>query len=93
MPTTNPKPTEQYSLPPQKGDKIYYEVRIKRDKCKGCSLCIFNCPTRHLTLSSDLNKRGVPYAEIKKGTTCIGCGCCFFMCPESCIVIYTGQRA
>lgn len=64
------------------------EVKINKDSCKGCGLCIFNCPTKHLELSKDLNKKGVTYAKIKPGTKCIGCGFCFFICPETCIKIY-----
>ena len=64
------------------------EVKIEKDKCKGCQLCIVNCPTKHLELSSSLNKRGVTYAKIKKGTNCTGCGFCFLICPEACIEVY-----
>jgi 2-oxoglutarate ferredoxin oxidoreductase subunit delta len=64
------------------------EVTIKKDKCKGCYLCILYCPTKHLTISSQLNKRGVSFAALKEGTRCAGCGFCFLVCPESCIEVY-----
>jgi len=63
------------------------EVLINKDKCKGCKICINFCPTKHLTLSKNLNKRGVLYIEISKDTKCIGCGSCFLMCPDSCITV------
>lgn len=63
------------------------EVDIKIDKCKGCELCIFYCPTKHLELSNTLNRRGVKFAKIKNKTDCIGCGFCFIMCPDACIEI------
>jgi len=66
----------------------YYEVKIDKNKCKGCQLCIFYCPTKHLELSSDLNKKGVTFAKIKKDSKCIGCGFCFYLCPEVCIEVY-----
>ncbi len=65
-----------------------YTVKIKKDSCKGCSYCVAFCPTGHLTLSDQLNKRGVTYALVKEGTVCTGCGSCFFMCPECCIEVY-----
>jgi len=63
------------------------EIEIKKDKCKGCQLCIFYCPLRHLELSSQLNKKGVRFAKIKEGSKCTGCGFCFLICPDNCIEI------
>ena len=71
-----------------KDKTTHYEVMIDKDKCNGCELCIFYCPTKHLELSSNLNKNGVTFAKIKKDTKCIGCGFCFYLCPEVCIEIY-----
>jgi len=64
-----------------------FEVKIKKDKCKGCFLCVFYCPAKHLEKSNDLNKRGVNYAKVKKENKCIGCGFCFLMCPDACIEV------
>lgn len=63
------------------------EVKIKKDICKGCQLCVFNCPAKHLELASSINKKGVPFAQVKSQTKCTGCGCCFYICPEQCIEI------
>jgi 2-oxoglutarate ferredoxin oxidoreductase subunit delta len=65
-----------------------YEVKISKDKCKGCQFCVFYCPVKHLEMSKELNKRGVKFAKTKKETKCIGCGFCFLMCPDSCIEVY-----
>lgn len=63
------------------------KVRIKKDRCKGCGLCVLYCPVKHLEMSEDLNCRGVPYAREKEGSACTGCGLCFMICPECCIEI------
>ena len=63
------------------------KVRISRDQCKGCKLCVEYCPTHHLILSDKLNKRGVNFAKVNPDCICTGCGCCFLICPESCIEI------
>ena len=63
------------------------KIRIEKDKCKGCELCIFYCPLKSLELSSTFNKRGVKSANFKKGAKCSGCGFCFLICPDSCIQI------
>ena len=68
------------------------EVRIRKDMCKGCGLCVFYCPVKHLRLSSTLNKRGVVFAQAKDETQCVGCGFCFFICPESCIEVAVYQQ-
>jgi 2-oxoglutarate ferredoxin oxidoreductase subunit delta len=65
------------------------KVKIDKDKCKGCQLCIMYCPASHLEFSSELNKRGLKYAQIKRATKCTGCGFCFLVCPECCIEVYT----
>ncbi|MBN2484321.1 MAG: 4Fe-4S dicluster domain-containing protein [Candidatus Omnitrophica bacterium] len=73
------------SSPKQKQSR--HSVTIKKDKCKGCKLCVIYCPTKHLRLSDTLNKRGVHYAEINETTQCVGCGRCYLMCPDCCIEI------
>ena len=69
-----------------------YKVNIDKDKCKGCQLCVFYCPVKHLSLSSQLNKRGVRFVEINKDNKCIGCGFCFFICPDICIEVMCNQE-
>lgn len=67
-------------------------VVIDKDRCKSCNLCIVYCPVKHLQLSSQLNKRGVRFAQTVLATGCIGCGICFFMCPETCIEVYEKEK-
>lgn len=72
----------------EKHQSSLFEVVLKKDKCKGCKLCVFYCPVKHLKMSGELNKRGVEFARVHAKNKCIGCGFCFFMCPDSCIEIY-----
>ncbi len=76
----------------QKRDKTKgiskYQVKIKKDKCKGCGLCIAYCPTKHLSFSKGFNKKGRKYAQANKRNKCLGCGACFFVCPDTAIEIY-----
>jgi len=64
------------------------KIKIDKDRCKGCGLCIIYCPVKKLAFSPALNKRGVHYAEGKSGITCIGCGRCYLICPDACIEVY-----
>ena len=70
---------------------VNHSIKIKRDKCKGCQLCIFYCPVGHLSISSRLNKRGVKFAEAKGENRCMACGFCFLICPDSCIEVYESK--
>ncbi|NQT00344.1 MAG: 4Fe-4S binding protein, partial [Candidatus Omnitrophica bacterium] len=42
-------------------------IKIERQKCKGCELCIESCPRGLLTLEKALNKRGVRPVHYKGG--------------------------
>ena len=56
-------------------------VKIDRDECKGCGLCLDSCPPKCLELETELNQFGVRAARYK-GSACTGCGICYFCCPE-----------
>ncbi len=56
-------------------------VEICAELCKGCELCVSECPKKVLEMSKELNHLGYPFATYK-GTDCIGCGRCFYACPE-----------
>lgn len=61
-------------------------IRINQNTCKGCELCLLNCPKGCLRLSHGLNGMGCHYA-IVEASRCNGCGRCFLICPDLCIEI------
>ena len=65
-------------------------IKINKNKCKGCMLCISTCPHGLIAKSKELNKRGVHCVEFKaehnKG--CTGCSMCAIICPDVCIEVY-----
>lgn len=71
-------------------------VKVDRDECKGCGLCLDSCPPKCLELEGELNRYGVRAARYT-GTGCTGCGICYFCCPEpGAIAVYravTGKTA
>jgi 2-oxoglutarate ferredoxin oxidoreductase subunit delta len=60
-------------------------VKIDKDKCKSCGLCVEFCPQKVIKLSDKLNIRGVCFAEVKNGERCVGCKQCAVICPDTCI--------
>lgn len=62
-------------------------IEIDQDRCKGCSVCITNCPTGSISLSKMVNNKGYHYAEMV-GEACIGCSNCAVVCPDSVITVY-----
>lgn len=56
-------------------------VEILHDQCKGCELCVENCPKKVLEISSSFNRLGYRHAVVKNDG-CVGCASCFYACPE-----------
>ena len=64
------------------------KIKIDKDKCKGCMLCVSVCPNKLIIRSNSLNKKGVRAVEIKDADKCTGCAMCAIMCPDACIEVY-----
>ena len=64
--------------------------RIEVDEifCKGCELCIYECPQHVMALNMDrLTQKGYhPVMLIKEG--CTGCGICAIECPEAALSVF-----
>ncbi len=65
-----------------------FKVKITRDRCKGCGLCIKFCRAGLIVIDKELNGRGVqPAAANGDPGRCTGCGNCAAMCPEAAVEI------
>ena len=62
-------------------------VRIDKERCKGCNLCITVCARGILKPSKDLNSKGFHYAVIQSADNCTGCKFCAEICPDAAIEI------
>lgn len=65
----------------------HYSVRIDKDRCKGCELCVSVCPRQVLEMSEKINTRGYHYTRVVNAPNCIGCAQCSDMCPDVAIEI------
>ncbi|MGI6271190.1 MAG: 4Fe-4S binding protein [Anaerohalosphaeraceae bacterium] len=63
------------------------DIKIDKNRCKGCCLCVAECPRGNIRMSQLLNDAGHPYAEIVDKDNCTGCALCCQMCPDMAISI------
>jgi 2-oxoglutarate ferredoxin oxidoreductase subunit delta len=63
------------------------KIKINKDRCKGCYLCVVNCPNGLIKVSAEMNVKGVKPAYFAGGG-CTGCGMCAVICPDCGIVVY-----
>lgn len=57
------------------------EIRVFKERCKGCGYCAASCPRKALSFSSEINEQGVNYIQVDK-EKCILCGTCYVVCPD-----------
>ncbi|MDD4316386.1 MAG: 4Fe-4S binding protein [Clostridia bacterium] len=60
-------------------------IKISRESCKGCGLCVRVCPKKILRLSKESNNSGYFAVEIFAPESCTGCASCAVMCPD-CVI-------
>lgn len=63
------------------------QIMVNKDRCKGCELCVNNCPQQILGMSKELNVKGYFYAKMIDPPRCIGCCMCAIMCPDVAIEV------
>ncbi len=62
-------------------------IRIDKERCKGCALCVEFCPRDCIGLSEELNLKGYFVAAFEEGKDCNACRHCALMCPDACIEV------
>lgn len=63
-------------------------IEVNENYCKGCSVCIENCPQAVMGLDTTrLTQKGYhPVRLVKEG--CTGCAICALVCPEAALTVY-----
>ena len=76
-----------------------YELKINRNTCTGCNVCVVSCPINfnQLRKKSFLNEKNAvilvnngiakPIYNAERDINCDGCGVCVKMCPQVAIRI------
>lgn len=57
-------------------------IFIDKELCKGCRLCISNCPKGVFEMTNHVNKKGYNYIQAAHEENCIGCKQCENTCPD-----------
>ena len=55
-------------------------IRVDKEKCIGCSLCVKDCPNGYLRIENGK-------ACISEDAGCIECGHCFAVCPKQAVIM------
>ncbi len=71
--------------------KVKGYITIDIEKCKGCELCIEECPPTSLVLGSQINQKGYQFAVLAEDT-CTGCINCALVCPEAIITVFRENK-
>lgn len=64
------------------------KIKFRRERCKGCGLCVMACPKKILEISPKVNRMGYPVARVNGMEACTGCALCAEMCPDLVITVF-----
>jgi len=68
------------------------EIRIRKERCKGCGICVAVCKTAVLEFTEELNSAGHQLPGIASPEKCVNCGLCEMLCPDFAIRIIVSEE-
>ncbi len=63
------------------------KITVDKDFCKGCNLCVADCPKGVLATSQVRGKAGFLVPEAVHPESCTSCKNCEVVCPDFAIVV------
>lgn len=63
-------------------------ITVNTERCKGCGVCVVQCPTGVIALNKNVNAKGYNYLYMANPGACTGCTNCATVCPDACITVY-----
>jgi 2-oxoglutarate ferredoxin oxidoreductase subunit delta len=64
-------------------------LHIATDRCKGCELCVTECPKHVLALGrSSVNALGYHPVVLADAAACTSCALCARVCPDAVFTVY-----
>ncbi|MDH7601846.1 MAG: 4Fe-4S binding protein [Armatimonadota bacterium] len=64
------------------------EIKIDRERCKGCELCVHFCPKGCIEMENGYNRKGYQPSTFVKRDKCTGCAICALVCPDVAIEVW-----
>jgi 2-oxoglutarate ferredoxin oxidoreductase subunit delta len=64
------------------------EIKIDRERCKGCELCVHFCPKACIAIDESYNSRGYRPGSFVRPEDCTGCAICARVCPDIAIEVW-----
>jgi len=58
------------------------EIKILKERCKGCEYCVQFCPKQVLEMSKEYSRKGYHFPLVKNPQECIWCNLCGLFCPD-----------
>jgi len=65
----------------------HYQIRVLKERCKGCRFCTEFCPKQVLHESTEFNSKGYHPVYADSNNECVDCGLCELICPEFAISV------
>ncbi len=63
-------------------------IVIDVERCKGCGVCVANCPSHVIGLEHAVNSKGYHFSHVENPEECTGCTNCATVCPDAVITVY-----
>ena len=70
------------------GAVVLGEIKIDRERCKGCELCVHFCPNDCIIMEDGFNRRGYRPSSFINIDKCSGCAMCARVCPDIAIEVW-----
>ena len=68
-------------------------LHIATDRCKGCELCVTDCPKHVLALDRDVvNALGYHPVVLTDAADCTSCALCARICPDAVFTVYAAPK-
>ncbi|MEN2998599.1 MAG: 4Fe-4S binding protein [Brevinematia bacterium] len=76
-----------------KGKLVSTFIEVDPERCKGCLLCVYECPEGVIDSSGKFNSKGWIYVEATLNERCTGCKRCAIVCPDLAIRVYIKEES
>ena len=64
------------------------ELKFRKERCKGCGICVETCPKGVIVIGEEINRLGYPTVTVVEPDKCTGCALCAEMCPDIVILVF-----